>query len=277
MSSSDEIRVITLQPKIELHNLRKNLKNYNNLIQEKLDKIDNIDIICFPEYWNGLRINSSSDNTFLTSIAFLKDVAQTYSAWIVGGSLITEEENEFYNRSFLINPKGKIIGKYDKNRLFGYEKTQEITSGKSQLKWNVGNFRVGIRICNDLWNLNLTQDLISKEIDICFVPALTVVSEEALTSYGQYIWHNLAFIRAKEGAMAIVVSDTAKSVLSDPYWSTSASCIADPSQKFTNLEPRGKNMLKTIESGGSGIITKTISLRQIQEQRTYRKTVGLLD
>ncbi|MHA1975570.1 MAG: carbon-nitrogen hydrolase family protein [Candidatus Hodarchaeales archaeon] len=276
MSPSEELVVVTLQPTIQLHDLGKNLNEYKKLFHEELTEINQIDVLCFPEYWNGLRINSITETSFSTSTQFLKDVAKAYTTWIIGGSLIAEGENQFYNRSLIINPKGEIIGKYDKQRLFGFEKTQDLIPGKSLFTWNIGNFHAGIRICNDLWNLNLVQELISREIDILFVPALTVVPEEALTSYGQYIWYNLAVIRAKEGAMVVVVSDTAKSVLSDPYWSTGASCIADPSQKFSNQEPHGANMLTTLDSGNQGIITKKISLQKLREQRTYRKTVGLM-
>ncbi len=276
MNLSDELTIIALQPKILLHNLKKNLEEYKRLFQEKLDIPDQVDVICFPEYWNGLRTNSTSQIAFSESIQFLKDVAKEHSAWIVGGSLISNEKNHFYNRSVIINQKGEIKGTYDKQRLFGYEKTQDITPGSTKFIWEIGNFRMGIRICNDLWNLSLIQEYISKEVDILFVPVLTVVPEKSFTNYGQHIWHNLALIRAKEGAMAVVVSDTAKFVLSDPYWSTGASCIADPSQKFTNQDPRGKNMLEKIDSGNRGVIAKKISLQQLREQRMYRKTVGLL-
>ncbi len=276
MSLSEELKIVALQPTIALHNLEKNIEEYRLFFQEKLDKMNQVDVICFPEYWNGLRINSTSETAFSDSVQYLKSIAHTYSTWIVGGSQIVNEKNQFYNRSLIINQRGEIIGKYDKQRLFGYELTQEISPGKSLFTWNIGNFRAGVRICNDLWNLDLAQEQITKEIDVLFVPALTVVPEESLTNYGQYIWHNLAFIRAKEGAMAVVVSDTAKSILSDPYWSTGASCIADPSQNFTNQEPYGKNMLKKIDSGGRGVLTKTINLQQLRAQRRYRKTVGLL-
>jgi predicted amidohydrolase len=276
MKSKKELSVISLQPNITLHNLEENLHEYKDLFHERLDQIDHIDIICFPEYWNGLRINSSSEKAVIASKEFLKNTALRYSSWIVGGSFIIKENNQFFNRSLIYNSKGEIVGKYDKIRLFGYEKTQDIIPGNSLFTWKIGEFCAGIRICNDLWNLNLVQELINQEIDILFVPALTVVPEKIYTNYGQHIWHNLAFIRAKEGSMVIVVSDTHRSILSDPYWSTGASCIADPSQKFTNEEARGQNMLNKINSGSRGIIWKILNLHELRAQRNYREFVGLL-
>ncbi len=276
MTLEKELSVVSLQPNITLHNLEKNIQEYKRLFQERLDQLDCIDVICFPEYWNGLRINSSSKKSFIDSKEFLKNTALKYSAWVIGGSFLVQENDHNFNRSLIFNPEGKIVGKYDKIRLFGYEKTQDIFPGNALFTWKIGNFRAGIRICNDLWNLNLIQELISEEIDILFVPALTVVPESIYTNYGQYIWHNLAFIRAKEGAMAIIVSDTNRAILSDPYWSTGASCIADPSQKFTNEEPQCQNMLNKIDSGSKGIIWKILNLEELRAQRNYREFVGLL-
>ncbi len=276
MNLAEELSVATLQPMLTLHDLEENLRQYESLFQKEKKLMKQTDVICFPEYWNGLRIGSSSKSNLLDSKEFLKDVAIEYSTWVVGGSQIVQEGNKNYNRSFIFNQNGTIIGEYDKQRLFGYEQTQNITPGKSLFAWRMGNFKAGIRICNDLWKVKLVQELISEEIDILFVPALTVVPEESYTNYGQHIWHNLAFIRAKEGAMAVIVSDIARSVLSDPYWSTGASCIADPSQKFTNLEPRGQNMLLKLDSGRSGILWKTFSLQQLTDQKNYRKIIGLL-
>ncbi len=86
----------------------------------------------------------------------------------------------------------------------------------------------------------------------------------------------MALIRAKECATAVVVSDSAEGPLSSPYWTTGSSIIVDPSQKFTNSEINGENMTKKLESGRRGIINMKLNLKDIKEQKTYRKEVGLL-
>ena len=48
MNLSEELNIVALQPTITLHNLDDNLDNYRLFFQEKLDLMDQIDVICFP-------------------------------------------------------------------------------------------------------------------------------------------------------------------------------------------------------------------------------------
>lgn len=275
MIVADKLKLLSLQPEITLHNLEGNLAQYQLLLDENNLNSD-IDAICFPEYWNGLRIKSFSNTSSQDSISFLQSIALTYSSWVIGGSQIAKNGENYLNRSSIINPQGKIIGTYDKHRLFGYELSQNMIAGETLFHWKIGQFNASVCICNDLWNLKNVNRIIESDIDILFVPTLSVVPKSTDTSYGQHIWHNLAFIRAKEGAMAVVVSDTAKLPFMKPYWSSGASCIVDPSKRFTNQEAKGKHMIKTLELGERGIVFKTISLKKIREQRSYRKNMGLM-
>ena len=275
MTGVDKLKIVSLQPEITLHNLDGNLTNYQRLL-DRIDLSPDIDVICFPEYWNGLRINSYSENSYENSISFLQSIAKTYSSWIIGGSLITKIDENYLNRSYIVNPHGKIIGTYDKHRLFGYELNQKMVAGENPFHWKLKKFNASICICNDLWSLDIVKRIIDNDTDILFVPTLSVVPKKSDTNYGKYIWHNLAFIRAKEGAMAVVVSDTAELPLMEPFWSCGASSIVDHSKRFNNQEEKGKHMISTIESGESGIVLKTIQLSEIREQRSYRKMMGLM-
>jgi len=275
MTVADKLELLSLQPEITLHNLDGNLENYQRLLDEA-DLSSEIDAIGFPEYWNGLRIRSYSNTSYQDSISFLQSIALTYSSWVIGGSQIANNGVNYLNRSSIINPQGKIIGTYDKHRLFGYELNQNMIAGKNLFYWKLGGFNASICICNDLWNLKNVNRIIENDTDILFVPTLSVVPEMSGTNYGRHIWHSLAFIRAKEGAMAVVVSDTSKFPLLKPYWSSGASCIVDPSKRFSNQEAKGSHMIKTLESGESGIVSKTIFLSKIRDQRSYRKEMGLM-
>lgn len=276
MTVSDSILVISIQPSIVLHDLEATIQEYQNLLENSLFEKDKRKVICFPEYWNGLRGKNVNSENLDISINYLKTVSKKFGAFIIGGSIVTLKEKNLVNQSTVIAPNGKIIGKYEKQKLFGYEKIQEFAKGSSNFFWNISGFRASIRICNDLWNTQLTQDLIENEIDVLFVPALTVVPDKSFTLYGRYLWHNLALIRAKECAAAVIVSDSAEGPLMQPYWTTGSSIIVDPSQKFTNIEKAGDNMVINLDLGQRGIIRKRIELKDIREQKAYRKEVGLL-
>ncbi len=275
MTPLDKLKILSLQPELSLHNLDGTLSNYQRLLDSH-DLSPEIDVICFPEYWNGLRINSYSKESEKESISFLQSIAKTYSSWIIGGSQIVKVGENYVNRSSIVNPHGKIIGTYDKHRLFGYELNQNMVAGEHSFHWTLEKFNASICICNDLWSSNIAKKMIINDTDVLFVPTLSVVPNKSYTNYGQYIWHNLAFIRAKESAMAVIVSDTAKLPLMEPFWSCGASIIVDPSKRFTNQEVKGKYMIETLESGECGIVVKTIFVSKIREQRSYRKEIGLI-
>jgi predicted amidohydrolase len=165
---------------------------------------------------------------------------------------------------------------YDKRHPFGYEKLQEITPGTKNLFWQLDDWKATIQICSDLWNINDYSVLVTEDIDLVFCPILTTIPDQIYTNYGRFMWYNLAVIRAKEAASAIIVSDSAKQPIREPYWCAGASCIVDPSWRFTNEEPIGKNMLSSIPDGSRGIVTVTLDLNKIRQQRQYRKDMGLL-
>ena len=136
MTDLDRLELLSLQPELKLHNLKENFRQYQRLL-ERIDSKQKIDVICFPEYWNGLRVKNYTDDSFEDSISFLQSIASTFTAWVVGGSQISKIGEKYVNRSCIINSNGKIIGTYDKHRLFGYELHQNMLAGKNPFHWNV--------------------------------------------------------------------------------------------------------------------------------------------
>jgi len=273
-----QLEIITLQPKTKLNDLDHNLENYKRLFEEYSVLLRTSQVICFPEYWNGIRKDFYSQNVFEKSIGFLEELAASTKNWVIGGSQLVKNQTDYYfNRSHIFDPSGNLVGTYDKRQPFGYEKIQGINAGNEELIWNINDWRAGICICSDLWNISDYSSLVTQEIDILFCPILTTLQGSSYTNYGRFLWHNLAVIRAKEAAAAVVISDTAMQPIREPYWSAGASCIADPSKKFRNQEITGQRILSTIPSGEEGVISVKLDLHQIREQRQYRKDMGLLN
>ncbi|MHA2408264.1 MAG: hypothetical protein ACXACA_07825, partial [Candidatus Ranarchaeia archaeon] len=69
---------------------------------------------------------------------------------------------------------------------------------------------------------------------------------------------------------------TAMQPIREPYWCAGASCIADPSLRFTNKEAVGHGILSTIPNGSQGVVSVTLDLDKIRDQKQYRKDIGLL-
>jgi predicted amidohydrolase len=277
VTSIDALTVSVIQPRRHLGEFHKNLSQYEHLVDDHFASLEQSHILCFPEYWNGLGIKDHSPTFHQESLTFLTDLATSFDFWIIGGSQLIENQGVFHNRCHVLDPTGRLVGTYDKKRPFGYEKAQGLTAGRGELIWSIGDWKVGVRICNDLWNVSDYATLIEKELDILFCPILTPVPDRSFTNYGRFMWYNLAVIRAKEGATAVVVSDSAKAPIREPYWSTGASCIVDPSKRFQNSDEIGFGILDTIPDGEEGILTKKLDYQAIQDQRQYRKEMGLLD
>jgi predicted amidohydrolase len=270
------LKITAFQPKVKLNDLDYNIENYIRLLEKHSLNIRKSHVLCFPEYWDGIRKNFYSDELYEHSITFLKGLAIKYSIWIIGGSQITQENGKFFNRTHIFDPTGKLVGSYDKKQLFGFENIQNISPGNKDMIWNIQNWNCGVRICSDLWNTSDYSRLLIENLDLLFCPALTVVPDCSYTNYGRFLWHNLALIRSKESATSIVVSDTAVQTIREPFCSTGATCIVDPSKKFTNEENVCEGMISANKNGEEGVVSAIINLDEIRQQREYRKGIGLL-
>lgn len=280
MTSYNSLKITALQPCLRIDQFDYNIKQYRELFDQFADDIQISEVLCFPEYWNGLRKGVYSDNLNEMSIDFLKEIAITFSTWVIGGSHLVKDlegdDERIFNRSHVFDPSGRLIGTYDKRHPFGYERFQEISPGKTELTWKIGDWNATIQICSDLWNTMDYSSLIVKNIDLIFSPILTTLPDSTFTNYGRFMWHNLAVIRAKEAAAAVVVSDSAMSPIREPYWCAGASCIVDPSFRFTNQEALGQRILTTIPDGNRGVVSVQLNLDKIRAQKNYRLDMGLL-
>ena len=276
VNSPNKLSIIVLQPLLKLNSFEYNLKQYSNLFKNLEDNINSSQAICFPEYWNGIRKDKYEDSTQEEAQEFLRTTATRFNSWVIGGSHLVNEKGIFRNRCHIYSPSGILIGTYDKKRLFGYERYQGILAGKDNCFFKIDEWKASIRICNDLWNTQDYSILLKENLDIIFSPILTSIPDKSYTNYGRFLWHNLAVIRSKEAAAAVVVSDPAMQPIKEPYWCAGASCIADPSWRFKNQDPLGKNILKTKADGKEGIILKQLDLEAVRKQKTYRIEMGLL-
>jgi len=69
---------------------------------------------------------------------------------ILTGSVIIEEDRNFYNRLVWVLPNGQI-GYYDKRHLFAYgDEDQHYTAGKKRLIASVKGWKINLMVCYDL-------------------------------------------------------------------------------------------------------------------------------
>lgn len=134
----------------------------------------------------------------------LSNAAHHYQIWLLVGSLALKTENTYNaplrNRSFLFNPKGKIVARYDKIHMFDVDLGQGERYCESAV-YQPGNravlaqtdfAQVGLTICYDVRFAYLYRALAQAGAKIITVPA--AFSRPT----GQAHWHILLRARAIE-------------------------------------------------------------------------------
>ena len=157
-------------------NINRNVELIKKAIRNKSDLIitPEVSTIMSPDkdvlYKNSFSMNK---DPFLKII---KDIAKTYTKWIIIGSLSILEKNKLKNRSVVVNPTGKIVAFYDKINMFDvnlskkekYFESKTFTKGTKlkivKLPW--GN--LGLTICYDIRFPELYRKLSKKKNKIYF-------------------------------------------------------------------------------------------------------------
>ena len=197
---------------------KKTLKKIIPLIYTAAKK--KVDLITLPECATFLNINKSETlsnasfekNSF--SLKTIKETAKTLNVNILIGSLQTLDykmsKKKLFNRSFLINRKGRIICKYDKIHMYDvkiskyqfYQESKKYESGNTakvaKLNINGKYFKIGMTICYDLRFPHLFRDLAMHGADLITVPSVF------MHITGKDHWHPLLQARAIETGCYII-------------------------------------------------------------------------
>jgi len=130
---------------------------------------------------------------------FLADTAKKHKIWLVGGSvpLVSSEANRVRNSCLVYDDKGKLVARYDKIHLFGFEMGKEqyseqrtIEPGREVKVVDSPFGRLGLSICYDLRFPELYRAM--KDVDIILVPSAFTETT------GRAHWETLLRARAIE-------------------------------------------------------------------------------
>lgn len=116
------------------------------------------------------------------SLAALRAQAKELGLWLLIGSLglaTDDPDGRFANRSFLIDPGGKVVARYDKIHMFDVQVTAEETyresdgyrPGTRAVVAQTPFARIGMTICYDIRFPHLYQRLALAGADILTIPA----------------------------------------------------------------------------------------------------------
>lgn len=164
----------------------------------------------------------------------LSEAAREHRVWLIGGTLpiASEEPERVFNTSFVYDPDGHCVARYDKIHLFSFTKGEEsfnesrtIAPGTQPVAFEAPFGRVGLSVCYDLRFPELYRAL-----GDC---ALMVVPSAFTYTTGQAHWELLLKARAVENQCYVLAAAQGgkhengrrtwgHSMLIDPWGSTLA-------------------------------------------------------
>lgn len=186
------------------------------------------EFVLTPEVTNCISTNRDHQRSVLhhenddPTLAALRMDAKALGIWLLIGSLGLKTEDadgRFANRSFLIDPQGEIIARYDKIHMFDVQVTPSETYKESSAyrpgtqavlaRTPFGN--IGMTICYDVRFSALYQSLAEAGVQILTVPsAFSPVT-------GAAHWHALLRARAIETGCFVIAPAQTGTHASDAY------------------------------------------------------------
>ena len=110
------------------------------------------ELVILPEMFStGFSMNPTAfaENMHGTTVEWMRALAASEKI-ILTGSIIIEENNNFYNRLIWMLPTGQF-GYYDKRHLFGFAKENEhYTAGNKRLIAQAKGWKINLQVCYDL-------------------------------------------------------------------------------------------------------------------------------
>ena len=155
---------------------------------------------------------SISDETGDVVLAVARREASRLGIWVQLGSLaikaVDDPDGKWLNRSYLIDPEGKIAARYDKIHLFDVDlspaeslrESSAYRGGQQAVVASVPGATLGLSICYDLRFSSLYEALTNAGADILSVPAAFTVPT------GRAHWEILLRARAIEAGAFVVAA-----------------------------------------------------------------------
>ena len=130
-----------------------NPKQNRDYFEEKINTIsDDIDLIVLPEmFTSGFTMNPENVAETMQgeTVSWLKVLAKAKNSAITG-SLVIEENNNFFNRMVFVFPSGEIQF-YDKKHLFTLAGEDKVyTSGTQKIIVDYLDWKICLQVCYDL-------------------------------------------------------------------------------------------------------------------------------
>jgi predicted amidohydrolase len=143
------LTITTLQTNLAWENKNANLQ----LLEKKINGLqEKTEIVVLPEMFStgfSMQPKLFAETMDGETVQWMKEISSSNKI-ILTGSLIIEENEQFYNRLIWMLPNGEF-GYYDKRHLFGLaQEDKYYTAGNKRLIASVKGWKINLQVCYDL-------------------------------------------------------------------------------------------------------------------------------
>lgn len=222
----DGLHIALLQLRIEERTSPDSLHRVRSLLSEFALGAD---LVVLPELWRWGYANFSlykerSETLSGETSVFLSRQARELSSYLVGGTIIERDGDNYFNTALLFGPKGDLIGKYRKSHLLSYRSQERdlLSCGTEMSTFATPIAGLGLAVCYDLRFPELFSNMAASGAEVFVIPAAWPITR-------MEAWMALCHARAVENqAYVIACGGTGggllgRSMIVDPWGATVAS------------------------------------------------------
>ena len=180
-------------------------------------KLITLPVMFNTPYDNSKFIEYCEEETTSKTLNSMQDIAREENIYLQSGSIPEKESNHLYNTAYLINPKGKIIGKHRKMHMFDidtdnmkFTESDTLTPGDSVTTIKTPLANISIAICYDIRFPELWTLMNKNNSDIILLPGAFNKTT------GPLHWETLIKARAIDNQCYVVA--TSPSQIENPYY-----------------------------------------------------------
>lgn len=167
------LRLSCIQPDIVLGQKEENLSKFSRMLDRTPPGLD---VVCLPELFaTGYLLSKAAELAEKIPgpiTDYLGREALKHGVNIVGGSMLEEGDDGFYNSSVSFDRSGKIVGRYRKTHLFSlFEEPRFLKPGEEITPFQLDTAKIGVMICYDLRFPEVARKLALGGAQILFVPS----------------------------------------------------------------------------------------------------------
>jgi len=209
--STNQLKVSLIHLRIR-NSLQKNLEAASNGVREAAKQKPAF--IALPEYFSipdsmehFTSAKETSRKTYKSTMDFLcKISAEQPEIYLVGGSVLEEDTNAFYNTSTLWKD-GELVGKYRKRNPIAVELKAGVSKGTQPAVFTTEHCKVGLIICADMFDLPTVKAVVDLGAELVFLPVAAMGTHPDVK--GHPLTEKLA---AENGVFVVKVGNVSSSV-----------------------------------------------------------------